>query len=371
MRTEYIEKLAALMKESGMDAVLISPGEELTFFTGFSPMMCERFQGLFVKQDGTCFYVCNLLYGDQLRSELGEEVPVYTWFDNDEMTEIVDGILEQQGLKGKTIGVNSTAQAFNVLDIAEKSDITFRNAKPLLEEVRIHKTLEEQEYLRQSAAIADAVFLEALDFIKPGKTEGQIMDFLFERMQARGASFVEAIVASGPNASYPHYEGRDRVIQEKDIVLLDYGCAFHEMMSDMSRTVFVGGISEYEKQLYDLVERANAASEALAKEGAWIPDIDKAAREVLDEQGLAKTLVNRVGHGIGYSTHEGPYIKQSNPRRLERGMAFSIEPGVYLSGEIGMRLEDIVMINDKGETEVLNKSPREPMVVCPIEGYHG
>ena len=370
MRTEYIEKLTVLMREASMDAVLISPGEELTFFTGFSPMMCERFQGLFVKADGKALYIRNLLYGDQMREELGADVPVYTWFDNEEMTDVVDGILEREGLKGKVIGVNTSAQAFNVLDIAERSGITFRNGKPLLEEVRIHKSLEEQEYLRQSAAIADAVFLEALDFIKPGMTEGQIMDFLFEGMQKRGATFVEAIVASGPNASYPHYEGRDRVIQEKDIVLLDYGCAFHEMMSDMSRTVFVGGMSEEEKNLYDLVERANAASEALAVEGAWIPDIDKAARVVLDEQDLAKTLINRVGHGIGYSTHEGPYIKQTNHRRLERGMAFSIEPGVYISGKIGMRLEDIVMINDKGETEVLNKSPREPMIVCPLKEYH-
>ncbi len=371
MRVDYIQKLAGMMEPAGFDAVLISPGEELTFFTGFTPMMCERFQGLFVKKDGTCFYICNLLYGDQMREELGESVPVYTWFDNEEMTEVVDGILASQGLKDAVIGVNSSAQAFNVLDIGEVSGIRFRNAKPLLEEVRIRKTPEEQEYLRQSAAIADAVFLEALDYIRPGLTEGQIMDFLFDRMNARGATFVEAIVASGPNASYPHYEGRDRVIQEKDIVLLDYGCAFHEMMSDMSRTVFVGGISEEEKNLYDLVERANAASEAMAVEGAWIPDIDRAARTVLDEQDLAKTLINRVGHGIGYSTHEGPYIKQSNPRRLERGMAFSIEPGVYIAGKVGMRLEDIVMINDQGETEVLNHSPRQPQVVCPIPAYHG
>ena len=371
MRKEYIQKLAEMMKKEGFDAVLISPGEELTFFTGFSPMMCERFQGLFVKKDASCFYVCNLLYGDQMREELGSDVPVFTWFDNDEMTEIVDGILEDQGLKGAVIGVNSSAQAFNVLDIAEHSRITFRNGKPLLEEVRIRKTPEEQEYLRQSAAIADAVYLEALEYIRPGLTEGQIMDFLFERMMSRGAAFVEAIVASGPNASYPHYEGRDRVIQEKDLVLLDYGCAFHEMMSDMSRTVFVGGMTEEEKKIYDLVERANAASEAMAVEGAWIPDIDKAARIVLDEMGLSSTLINRVGHGIGYSVHEGPYIKQSNPRRLERGMAFSIEPGVYITGKVGMRLEDIVMINDKGETEVLNKSSRAPQIVCPIEGYHG
>lgn len=365
MRTEYVNKLVAMLRETDFDAVLISPGEELKFFADFTPMMCERFQGLFITREGKLFYICNLLYGDQIREGLHQEVPVYTWFDGDEMTEIVGRILEEQGLREAVIGVNSSAQAFNVLEIMDAIPVVFKNAKPLLEEVRIHKTLEEQENLRQSAAIADAAFDEVLDYIRPGVTEGDIMDFLMQAMTRRGATFTEAIVASGPNSSYPHYDGRDRVIQEKDVIILDFGCAYKEMMSDMSRTVFVGGMTEEEVMLYDLVENANAVSEAKAVLGAYIPEIDKAARDILAAKGYDKTLVNRVGHGIGYSVHEGPYIKQSNHRCLEKGMAFSIEPGIYLSGRVGMRLEDIVMINENGETEILNKSTRKPMIVCP------
>ena len=366
MRTEYISKLITMLKDTPFDAVMICPGEEMKFFCGFSPMMCERFQGLFVTENGNVFYICNLLYGDQIREELHHEVPVYTWFDGETMTDVVGTILKEQGLENAVIGVNSTAQAFNVLEIMDKVPVTFKNAKPLMEEIRIRKTVEEQENLRKSAAIADTVFSEVLEFIKPGMKEGEIMDFLLNGMLSKGATFAEAIVASGPNSSYPHYEGRERVIEKKDVMILDFGCAYNEMMSDMSRTVFVGGMSEEETKLYDLVERANAASEAKAVLGAFIPEIDKAARDVLAEEGYAETLVNRVGHGIGYSVHEGPDIKQSNPRHLEKGMAFSIEPGIYLSGKIGMRLEDIVMINEEGETEILNKSTREPMIVCPL-----
>ncbi len=366
MRTEYVDKLVSLMKEAAFDAVLICPGEELRFFAGFTPTQCERFQGLFITAAGSAFYVCNLLYGDQVRAGLKDEVPVYTWFDNEEMTDVVGAVLKEQGLTHRTIGVNSTAQAFNVLSIAETAPVTFRNAKPLLEEVRIRKTPQEQEYLRKSADIADAVFNDALSFIRPGMTEGDVLDFLMKDMIRRGADSPEGIVASGPNSSYPHYHGRERVIAEKDVIVLDFGCAYHEMMSDLSRTVFVGGMSAEEAKLYDLVERANAASEAAAALGAYIPEIDQAARDVLATEGYEKTLLNRVGHGIGYSVHEGPYITQINRRHLEKGMAFSIEPGVYLPGRIGIRIEDIVLINEEGETEILNHSAREPKIICPL-----
>lgn len=363
MRDAYMNKLVAEIQKSTLDAVLLCPSEELKFFAGFSPMMCERFQGLFVKKDGSMFYFCNLLYADELREELPASVPVYPWFDGDYMTDIMREVLEKEGLLGKVIGVNSTAQAFNILEIEDKVEVTFRNAKPLLEETRIIKSHEELDNLRHSAWIADQVFEKALGFIKPGLTEGEIGDFLMREMVALGGETPENIVAVGSNASYPHYSGRDRVVGEQDLVLLDFGCTYHGMYSDISRTVFVGDATEEQRRLYDIVDKANAASEAAAKEGAWIPDVDQAARDVLGEYGYAETLVNRVGHGIGYMVHEAPDIKKSNERRLERGMVFSIEPGIYIGGKVGMRIEDIVCINENGETEVLNKAPRELIII--------
>ena len=359
MRTEYIRKLAAAMET---DAVLICPSEELRFFTGFSPMMCERFQGLFVRKDGSCFYLCNTLYADEVAEGLRRECPVYAWHDNEGM-EVCYRVLREQGLAGKSVAVNSSAQAFNVLDIAEHCGIRFVSGKALLEEIRIRKTHEELENMRRSAAVADSAFEAACAMIRPGVREADVRDVMLEVMAKQGGSGFDCIVASGPNSSYPHYNSFDRVIEEGDCIVLDWGCLIREMMSDLSRTVFVGSITGEQRRIYELVDRAQRTAEETAREGVLIPEIDSAARRVLEEQGYAHTLLNRVGHGIGYSVHEGPYINQINRRRLERGMCFSIEPGVYLAGRFGMRVENIVCINEEGETEVLNRADRSLRVL--------
>jgi len=298
-----------------------------------------------------------------MKNFLPESIPVYTWFDGDVMTEVVGEVLEKYGLKGKTIGVNTSAQAFNVLDLMYKSGVTFVSGKEILEEVRIHKTHEELDGLRAAARLVDEVFEEVLDFVRPGMTEQDVKDFLFEKMTEKGGYDLWAIVACGPNGSYPHYTGSSRTIAEKDILLMDFGCTLNNLCSDMTRTVFIGDATDRERELYQIVKDSNEAAEALAEEGAFIPDIDAAAREVLGRYGYAETLINRVGHGIGYLIHEQPEIKASNPRRLEKGMAFSIEPGIYIAGDIGIRIEDIVVINEKGEREILNKSSKELIIV--------
>lgn len=363
MRQHYLDKLVKMLPEAGLDAMLICPSEELKFFTGFTPTMCERFQGLFVKADGSLFYLCNLIYAGEIAQALGPDVPVYTWFDGDGMLDPVDKVLREQNLSGKTVGVNSSAQAFNVLDIADRCRIRFVNGKPFLEELRIRKNADELQRLRESAEVANAAFDPVCAFIKPGLREAEVRDFLFAEMSKRGGYNLWAIVASGPNSSYPHYNGYDRVLQEGDCIVLDWGCEYKEMQSDISRTVFLGSITDQQRELYELSLRSTVTAEEAAVEGAFLPDIDAAARAVLDEKGLAHTLLNRTGHGIGYMGHEAPDIKACNQRRLERGMCFSIEPGIYLTGQFGMRVEDIVAINLEGETEILNKASRDLRVL--------
>ena len=363
MNRYYMDRLVKGIGEAGWDAMLLSPGEELNFLMDFNPTFCERFQGLFVKKDGTMFYICNLLYAGEFRKLLPEEIEIYPWFDGEVMTEVVGRVLHEQKLDGALIGVNSTAQGFNILEIMDKVDVTFKNGKPLLENIRAVKNAQELQYLRESAAIADEVFYETVKFIKRGMTEKEIGDFMCERMVAKGGYAPWVIVGVGENSSYPHYAGTDGVVQERDIVLLDFGCVWKGLYSDTTRTIFVGEPTEHQREVYDLVKRSNEAAEERVSLGAWIPDIDKRAREVLDEKGYAKTLINRVGHGIGYMIHEQPEIKQSNPGRLEKGNAFSIEPGIYLAGDFGVRIEDIVIINEDGEREILNKTPKDMIII--------
>ena len=364
MRTEYFNKLVERLKKEKLDAILISPSEELIFILGKSPRICERFQGLFIKNDGEYFYVCNLLTADEMKEVLGDD-KVYSWFDGEDYTEIVKTVLTHKGLLGATIAVNSTAQPCCLCDISEATGIRFTSGKAVLEGIREIKTPQEMENMRASCAVTDAVFAELLTVIKPGMTEGDLkLRVLPELFAKHGGLMVPGtgIVASGPNTGYAHYNKTDRVIQKKDTITFDIGCVHKEMRSDMTRTIFIGGISEKEKEIYQLVLEANLAGEKAAVEGAYIPDIDKAARDVIEKAGYGKYFTTRLGHGIGYMVHESPDIKQSNKRYLEKGMAFTIEPGIYIPGDVGCRIEDTLLISEKG-TEILFKTTKDIIIL--------
>jgi Xaa-Pro dipeptidase len=362
MNKKYFDKLVSILKKNNIDAILIAPSEEMEFIIDHNTHLCERFQALIIKNDGTYFYICNLLTLDEIQAVLGPEIKVYGWFDGDVFTDTVYKAFEENGLIGKTIGVNSTERAFIILQIMEKMDVKFVNGKPLLEEMRMIKDEEELENLRMAARITDESYEELLKFIKPGIKEADIARKMNEIFKEKGADEGFTMVCSGPNSSYPHYNSDQRVIQEKDIIILDWGCKYKGMCSDMSRTVFVGDITDEERQIYEIVLAAQEAGEKAAVAGAYIPDVDKAAREVIEKSGYGKYFFTRLGHGIGYSVHEAPDIKASNKRYLEKGMVFSVEPGIYIAGKLGMRIENIVAVTENGN-EVLNKASKEIKII--------
>lgn len=362
MREEYLDRLVKLINEKNYDAAFIAPSEDMEFLLGHSPSLCERFQGLFATNKGEYFYICNLLTVNEIKEVLGENTKVYGWYDGDIFTDTVERAFREYNLIGKTIAVNSTSRAFNILEIIDKVNVRFVNGKPLMEEIRIIKSEEEIEGLKKSAAITDEVFLELLTFIKPGMKEADIQNKINESFIKKGAEPSFAIIASGFNSALPHYTGNDRIIQEKDIIIMDFGCKYNSFCSDMTRTVFVGGITEEERKVYDLVLKANIAGESKVKQGVIASNVDKAARQVISQGGYGKYFTTRLGHGIGYSVHEAPDIKRSNHRELEQGMAFSIEPGIYMKDKFGIRIEDIVVISKNGR-EVINKSSKELIIL--------
>jgi Xaa-Pro dipeptidase len=349
------------MKADQLDAMLIVPSEELRLMIGIKPLRCERFQGLFIKSDGDYFYFCNLLSGDEVQEALGDE-KVYTWFDNDNFTEILKDLMASQGLIGKTVGVNATARAFNIKRIEEAMEVTFVDGKGIIEQLNMIKSSEELQGLRVASKLADEVMKEAISFIRPGMSEKQIVDKIEESFISRGCLPDFALVASGPNSALPHYTGTDRIILEKDIVLMDIGAKFNGFSSDITRTVFVGEPSEKMKEVYELVYRANLEGEWSSKIGIPVKEIDRAAREVIVSGGYGQFFTTRLGHGIGYSTHEEPYINQLNDKILAPGMAFTIEPGIYLRDQFGIRIEDTVIMTETG-LEILNHVRKTVIVV--------
>ena len=362
MREEYLNKLVEILKEKEIDAILIAPSEEMEFIMGHNTHLCERFQALIIKNDGNYFYICNLLTKDEIQSVLGPSIKVYGWFDGDVFTDTVKKAFEEQGLIGKTVAVNSTERAFIILQIMEAMDVKFINGKPFLEDMRIIKNEEELDNLRMAARITDESYDELLEFIKPGIKEADIARKMNEIFKEKGADEGFTMVCSGPNSSYPHYNDDQRVIQEKDIIVLDWGCKYNNMCADMSRTIFVGGITEEEKKVYEIVKASQEAGEKAAVQGAYIPDVDNASRDIIEKSGYGEYFFTRLGHGIGYSVHEAPDIKASNKRNLEKGMVFSIEPGIYLAGNFGIRIENIVAVTEDGN-EVLNKASKDIKVI--------
>ncbi len=354
-----VKKLTEQLKNNNVDALMIAPGHDLFFLSGHRPYLCERFQALVITSSKEFFYICNRLTEAEAMEFMGGS-KVYSWSDSDGFTQTAKRAFEDYNLIGKKIAVNGTVRAFNLIQLLNTFDFTPVNGKDYLELTRIIKTAEELENLRISSSIVDKAFEQILHFIRPGLSEKDIKDELERLCLEYGADqFTGGIVAINANAANPHYFGDNAIIGKHAVVEMDFGCTYQGMYSDITRTVFVGKATPKEREIYQLVLQANLEGEKAAKNGAWIPDVDGAARKVIEDAGYGYYFNHRLGHGIGYAGHEAPYIHGDYQMHLAPGMAFSCEPGIYIKDEFGIRIEDVVIINEQGETEILNKCTKE------------
>src|SRR5665648_253243 len=348
LNKKYIDKLCELMVKNNVDAMMIGPSVDLKFLTDFNPSICERFQAFFILSNGECFYISPQLYLEEAEKCLDNRTEIFMWMDSDIFLDAIEVASHKYHLNGKTIAINNAIRGIDLIDIKKILNAKFINGHDILEMLRVVKDESEIEKLKKAAKLADEVMGETIDCIRPGMKEKDIknkIEELFIQKGADGLSF-ESIVASGPNSSMPHYCEDSRVIQKKDIIILDLGCKYKGYCSDISRTVFVGEITD----------------EEIAKQGVKAEDVDKASRDIIKSEGYGQYFLNRTGHGIGISVHEAPYIRTGNKQRLEKGMVFSVEPGIYMQNKFGMRIEDIVVIGVDGP-EVLNNFTKEIVVI--------
>jgi Xaa-Pro aminopeptidase len=358
-------KLFSLMEKRGVDAVVIGPSNTLEYTIGFNPGGCERFQALVITRKKQYFYICNLIYAEDMRRWFPKDTPFYVWDDAHTVHDTLKTAFEDFKLDGRRIAVGDGIPAVDLIEMQALFSCTFINGRDLLEEIRIIKTEQDLDRMRTASRMADGVMEDLTRFIRPGMTEREIkvkIEDLFEQKGAQGLAFTP-IVACGSNNSRPHYSGDSGVISERDVLLLDFGCRYQGYCSDTSRTFFIGDISEQEKKIYTIVKEAQAAAVLSAREGVPCRDVDRQARTVIEGHDMGHYFLNRTGHGIGFDVHEAPYINGYNSRPLERGMAFSVEPGICIPGRVGMRVEDIVIINLEGETEVLNQFTRDILII--------
>jgi D-alanyl-D-alanine dipeptidase len=234
----------------------------------------------------------------------------------------------------------------------------FRPATPLLRELRMRKSAAEIEALARAGRVDDDVFDKLRSVGLRGRSEREVGRMLEDMLRDRGLTDVWQIVGSGPNSASPHHFSGDRVIAEGDAVVLDYGGALDGYQADITRTIHVGRPDDEFVHVYEIVRQAQEAGIGAAGPGVRAQDVDRAARSVIEAAGYGDFFIHRTGHGIGLEVHEEPYIVAGNELALEPGMTFSVEPGVYLPGRFGVRIEDIVAIgHDRAQR--LNHATRQ------------
>jgi len=352
------DKLFQLMEERNMDAVMVGPSSDLEFLVEYHAHVCERLNCLVLLKDRRYFHIVPLINAEEAKDKYPDDAKVYVWSDGEGFLDTVKQSFEDYDLTHKLVGVNEAIRGIDVIDFQAILATQFVNAHDMMEQYRIVKSSSDIEFMKKAAEIADQVMVDMKSFIKPGMFEYQVTDEikrLYKAYGSQGISF-DPIVATGKNSSMPHYNAGTAQIQVGDTIVVDCGCRVNNMCSDTSRTFFMGQPSDKQREIYEICKSATLAAQNFAEAGVTAGDIDLQARQIIDGKGYGDYFLNRTGHGIGFSVHEAPYIKPNSSQVLEEGMAFSIEPGIYLPKTFGMRVENIVLI-ENGQGVSLNKSP--------------
>ena len=341
------------LDDRGDDALVLFPSRNLQYLTGFAEEPGERHLLLFVPADGEPVFFAPELYGDQLREE-SWIADVRTWGDTDDPVPRIADIAAELGLEGGHLLVDDTMWALFTQDLRTALPAaTFGLASEVVSDLRIRKDAAELDAMERAAAVADETVrdLRAMGEDVIGLTETELAAEIERSLEANGGTGVsfDTIVGSGANGAKPHHHHSDREIQPGEPVVLDFGSRVDGYPSDQTRTLVFGGEpSEQIREVHDVVREAQQAGVDAVEPGVTAASVDAAAREVIEAAGYGDAFVHRTGHGVGLDVHEEPYIVGGNERELEPGMVFSVEPGIYLPGEFGVRIEDLVVVTEDG-----------------------
>jgi len=360
MPHDHAERLARASRQAevaGLDAIVVAPGPDLMYLTGYGPPPLERLTALVVRPGTDPVLLVPTLERPRAAASPAEDLVGFgTWSDGESMHAALGRLLPDRG----TIGVVDQMWAWHLMELErERPAATFVSAARTLSRLRIRKDAGELELLARSGRAADEAFARIAKEDFAGRAEEQIAARLRELLVGEGcdaASFW--IVASGPNGASPHHEPSARILRPGDPAVLDFGGTVGGYGSDLSRTVAVGEPSEEVREIHDIVRRAQESAFQAVRPGVRAQDIDHAARHLIEEAGFGTAFIHRTGHGIGLEAHEEPYIASDNEQPLAPGMCFSVEPGIYLEGRFGVRIEDIVVVTDVGASR-LNRADRE------------
>ena len=357
MNEARANRILAALKEQGVDQMLITGPMSICYLTGISMAPIERFYSLLLKADGHHYYFLNHLFN--VPGDVGVEKVWYS--DTDPVPEIVAARLD----KNAVLGVDKDLKARFLLPLMEmKAAAGFVNGSLAVDITRGVKDTEEQKKMRISSAINDKAMAKFKGLIHEGVSEKEVADQtlqIYLDLGADGYSF-EPLVAFGANAADPHHSPDDTVVKPGDCVLFDVGCVEDGYCADMTRTFYFKTVSDAHREVYETTKASDETAISKIRPGVPLYQLDAAARDLISAKGWGPNSNHRLGHFIGLSEHEFGDVSSANTWEAKPGMIFSIEPGIYLTGDTGVRVEDLVLVTEDG-VEVLNHYPKELQII--------
>ena len=357
MNKERIDGVVANMKEAGLDYLLISEPSSIDYLIDYVNNPGERMYVLMLGTKGDHKLFFNKLFF--VDKDLGIDIVWHSDVDDATQT-IVDNLKD-----AKKIGVDKHWSANFLLDLMEKlPDVKFVNGSKCVDYKRMVKDDHEQQLMIEASRINDQAIHEVIHQVSLGLSELEVaakLGDIYSKFGGEGNSF-DAIIAYGANGANPHHENDASCLKPGDSIIIDMGCKYQGYCSDMTRTVFYKEVRQEAKEVYELVKAANEAAEAMIKPGVRLCDIDKTARDLITKAGYGKEFNHRLGHFIGKDVHEYGDVSVNFDLEVQEGMIFSIEPGVYLPGKFGVRIEDLVLVTKDG-CKVLNSYTKDLIVI--------
>ena len=348
---ERLERARQAMRAQGVDVALLSLGLDMPYLTGYNAMPLERLTMLVLPANGDAVMVIPRLEAPRVKP-MPNVFSLHPWNETDDPVAITAELVRSAAPSSRVIAVGDQMWARFLVDLMPLLPGTqYRRSVDVIGSLRMRKDSAEIEALRAAGSAVDIIAgdLQAGRIALVGRTEAQVSADLSARIIAQGHDVVNfAIVAAGENAASPHHHPGSRVIQPNEIVLCDFGGTMNGYCSDITRCVYTGEPSSEVAEAYAVLFEAEAAAVRAATVGTPCEEVDAVARRVITAAGFGEYFIHRTGHGIGLDAHEDPYIVSGNSLALEAGHAFSIEPGIYMPGKWGMRLEDIVVATNSG-----------------------
>ncbi|WP_165242213.1 aminopeptidase P family protein [Corynebacterium lizhenjunii] len=355
-------KLAAELASQRIDAVLITHLTHMRYLTGFSGSN----GALLLRKDLSALVATDGRYTTQISEEVPDLEALIVRAVGTGLLETLAEAAQQGPLRVGFEAEYLSVSELKALEVAAPEDVTLVPVSGVIEDIRLTKDSQELTKLTEIAALANQALEELLaaEELRVGRTERQVAADLEYRMRLLGSERVsfDTIVASGPNSAKPHHGADDRVIERGDLVTIDFGAHLRGFNSDCTRTFVMGEVSDFAREIYETVLEAQLAGVAASTPGTALKDVDAACRDVIEKAGYGEYFVHSTGHGVGLDVHEGPWAATTGKGELAEGMTLTIEPGIYVPGRGGVRIEDTLIIT-AGAPKIITPISKELTII--------